>query len=171
MFIYLFLIESYQVHTNNCQIYNNILKCVVHNNTANIIWWNHYKKCFFIGKLDIFPLMYAIDKIWITELTLIHKNIRSVLNSSAQVYWSIWCKTHYDITDKNNNVSSEGLDRHHHIYPSSYYRTRWDICDKVCLDFQNNRYSIYAVTIQTIINKYKTCLTITRHKRSIFIGQ
>jgi hypothetical protein len=108
---------------------------VVHNNTANIIWWNHYKKCFFIGKLDIFPLMYAIDKIWITELTLIHKNIRSVLNSSAQVYWSIWCKTHYDITDKNNNVSSEGLDRHHHIYPSSYYRTRWDICDKVCLDF------------------------------------
>jgi hypothetical protein len=52
-----------------------------------------------------------------------------------------------------------------------YRKTVYQICDKVCLDFQNNRYSIYAVTIQTIINKYKTCLTITRHKRSIFIGQ
>jgi hypothetical protein len=32
----------------------------------------------FIGKLDIFPLMCAADKVWLTELTLIHKNIRSV---------------------------------------------------------------------------------------------
>ena len=29
----------------------------------------------YIGKLDIFPLMCAVDKGWITELTLIHKNI------------------------------------------------------------------------------------------------
>ena len=35
----------------------------------------------FIGKLDIFLLMCADDKVWITELTLIHKNIRSVCNS------------------------------------------------------------------------------------------
>ena len=28
-----------------------------------------------IGKYDIFPLMCADDKIWITELTLIHKKI------------------------------------------------------------------------------------------------
>jgi hypothetical protein len=60
----------------------------------------------FIGKLDIFPFMCATDKVWITELTLIHKNIRSVRNSR-----SIWHKTHYDITDKNNNISSEDLDR------------------------------------------------------------
>jgi ABC-type multidrug transport system fused ATPase/permease subunit len=37
-----------------------------------------------IGKLDIFPLMCAADQVWITELTLIHKNIRSVCNSHAQ---------------------------------------------------------------------------------------
>jgi len=30
-----------------------------------------------IIKLDILPLMCAADKVWITELTLIHKNIRS----------------------------------------------------------------------------------------------
>jgi len=48
--------------------------------------------------------MCAADKVWITELTLIHKNIRSVRNS--KVYLSIWHKTHYDVTDKNNNVSS-----------------------------------------------------------------
>ena len=34
--------------------------------------------------MDIFPLMCATDKVWITELTLIHKNIRSVRNSHAQ---------------------------------------------------------------------------------------
>jgi hypothetical protein len=38
----------------------------------------------FIGKLGISPLMCAADKVWITELTLIHKNIRSVRNSHAQ---------------------------------------------------------------------------------------
>jgi hypothetical protein len=38
----------------------------------------------FIGKLDIFPLMCAADKVWITELTLINNSIRSVRNSHAQ---------------------------------------------------------------------------------------
>ena len=39
-----------------------------------------------MSKLDIFPLVCAADKVWITdhELTLIHKNIRSVHNSHAQ---------------------------------------------------------------------------------------
>jgi len=37
-----------------------------------------------IGKWDIFPLTCAADKVWITELTLIHKSIRSVRNSHAQ---------------------------------------------------------------------------------------
>jgi len=58
-------------------------------------------RCTFIGKLDIFPLMCAADKVWITELTLMLKNIRSVCNSHAQVYQSIWRKTNYDVTDKN----------------------------------------------------------------------
>ena len=39
---------------------------------------------YIIGKLDIFPLMCAANKVWITELTLIHKNIRLVCNSHAQ---------------------------------------------------------------------------------------
>ena len=77
-----------------------------------------------IGKLDIFPLLCATDKVWITELNLIQKNISSVRNSHAQVYRSIWRKTHYDVTDKNSNVSSEVLHTHYHKYPSSSYRTR-----------------------------------------------
>ena len=66
--------------------------------------------------------MCGADRVWITELTSIHKNIiqRSVHNSHVQVYQSIWWKTHYDVTDKNNNVSSEGLERQYHKYPSSY---------------------------------------------------
>ena len=66
--------------------------------------------------MDIFPLMCAAYKVWISELTLIHTNIRSVCNSHAQVYRSIWCKTHYDITDNNNNISSESLYRRYHKY-------------------------------------------------------
>jgi hypothetical protein len=61
----------------------------------------------------------------------------------VQVYLSIWRKTQYDITDQNNNVSSEGLDRHFLKYPNSSYRTDCDISDTVCLDLQNFRYSIY----------------------------
>jgi len=34
--------------------------------------------------LGIFPLICATDKVWITELTFIHKNIRSVCNSHVQ---------------------------------------------------------------------------------------
>jgi len=44
---------------------------------------------YFIGKSDIFPLICAADKVWIAELTLIHKNIRSVRDSHMQVYPSI----------------------------------------------------------------------------------
>jgi len=74
-----------------------------------------------IGKFDILLLMCGADRVWITELTSIHKNIiqRSVHNSHVQVYQSIWCKTHYDVTDKNDNVSSEGLEKQYHKYPNS----------------------------------------------------
>jgi hypothetical protein len=91
----------------------------------------------FIGKLDIFPLMCAADKVWNTELTLIHKNIRSFRSSHVQLYWSIWRKTHHDDNDKNNNISSEGLDRHYHKYPSLSYQNLWDIRDNVCLDIHS----------------------------------
>jgi hypothetical protein len=68
----------------------------------------------FIGKLDIFSLMCGADKVWITELILIRKNIKSVHNVHAQVYRPIWRKTHYDVTNKNDNVSLKGLETHYH---------------------------------------------------------
>ena len=85
-------------------------------------------------------------------------NWPTVRYSHAQGYRSIWRKTHYDFSAKNNNVSSEGLDRLYHKYPSSSCRTRWDISDNVCLDLQNCCYSIfnmkknnflYVIKIQT----------------------
>ena len=106
---------------------------------CSVLSFRHYIGCVcdfwlpLIGKLDIFHLMCAVDKVWVTELTLIHKNIRSVCNLHAQVYWSIWRKTQIDVTDKNNNISSEGPDRHYHKYHSSSYQTRWDISDRWCL--------------------------------------
>jgi hypothetical protein len=58
---------------------------------------------------------------------------------------SIWCKAHYDVTDENNNVSSEGLNRYYHIYPSLSYRIRWDISTHVYLNLQNWRYSMFII--------------------------
>jgi hypothetical protein len=42
-----------------------------------------------MDKLDIFPLMFAADKGWITELILNHKNIRSDCNLQAEKYQSV----------------------------------------------------------------------------------
>jgi len=90
-----------------------------------------------------FPLMCAADKVWITELTLIHKNIRSVRNSHVQELTLILkiigqCD---DVTDKNNNASLKDLDIHYH---SSSCRTCCDTSNNVCLDLQNCRYSIFT---------------------------
>ena len=79
----------------------------------------------------------------------------------VQVYRSIWCKTHYDVTHKNSNVSSEGLDRHYHKYHSLSYQTPWDISDNVCLDLQNCRYSIYKnYYCSQILLKSKTLIIL-----------
>jgi hypothetical protein len=38
----------------------------------------------------------------------------SVTGSAAENYWSVWRRTHHDVTDKNNNVSVEGHDKYYH---------------------------------------------------------
>ena len=64
--------------------------------------------------------MSAADKVRITELTLIHKNIMSVRNSygleltDIENYESVWCQTHFDVANKNKNASFEDLDIHYH---------------------------------------------------------
>lgn len=42
-------------------------------------------------------------------------------------HWVFILNDYLIITNKNYNVSSEGLDRHYHKYPSSSYQTRWDV--------------------------------------------
>ena len=80
-------------------------------------------------------LMSAADKVWITYWPWCTKIIRmrQFIGQSDVKH----------ITDRNNSVSSDGLHRHYHKYPSSSYRTRWDISDNVCLNLQNCCYSIY----------------------------
>jgi hypothetical protein len=70
---------------------------------------------YFIGKLDIFPLMCLADKVLITELTLIHKNIRPLRNLHAKkmiLILNIICQC--EVNDKNNNASFEDLDIHYY---------------------------------------------------------
>ena len=88
--------------------------------------------------------MCASDTIWITELTLIHKNIRSVLNLHAQELTLILkiiseCDS---VTDKNNNTRFEDFEIHYH---SSSHRTCCDTSDNVYLDLPNCCYSIYII--------------------------
>ena len=111
---------------------------------------DHYS--IFIGRLDIFSFICATDKVWITELILIHKRIKSVRSVHAQVYRSIWRKAHYDVIDKSSSISSEGLDRHYHKYSSSSCWTRWDINHNVCLDIQNSHYSMYICLFLRFLN-------------------
>ena len=77
-----------------------------------IHWWcfifAYYN--FIYWQTEHFPL--AADNVWLTELTLIHTNIRSVHNSHVDKYQSVWRQTHYNITDKKSNISFEGIDRH-----------------------------------------------------------
>ena len=69
----------------------------------------------FISKWDIFPLMCATDKLCITELTLIHKDIRLVRNSHVQeLILILKIIRQCDVTDKNNNASFVDLDIHYH---------------------------------------------------------
>ena len=80
--------------------------------------------------LDIFPLMFSADKVWITVLTLIHKNVRSVRNSYVQELTLILkIIGQCDVT----------------------CRTCCNTSDNVCLDLQNCHYSIYN---QPIINLF-----------------
>jgi hypothetical protein len=44
-----------------------------------------------------------------------------------------------DVTDKNNDISFESLDKH--------FQTLCDASDNVCLNIQNCLYSIYSVFI------------------------
>ena len=74
-----------------------------------------------ISRLDIFPLIFGADKVRITKLNLIHKNIRSVQNLYVQELTLmlkniVQCdiKYNFDFTDKNNNVSFEDLNKHFH---------------------------------------------------------
>ena len=94
----------------------------------------------FIGKLDIFPLMCVADKVW----------LRSVCNFHV----------HYDVMDKTNNISSEGVDRHDPNYPRSSYQTYWDNSDNVCLCLQDSHYSIFTLSFFSvrILIFWHTCL-------------
>jgi hypothetical protein len=37
-------------------------------------------------------------------------------DSDIENDWSVWCQTHYDVTDKNNIGRFEGLDKHNRQY-------------------------------------------------------
>jgi hypothetical protein len=54
------------------------------------------------------------DATWWQKLTL-------PLARWAETYWSVLHQIHYDATDKNNNISFEGLNKYYH---SSRHRTR-----------------------------------------------
>ena len=65
------------------------------------------------------------------------------LNSDSENYLSVLHQTHYDVTNRSNNVNYEGLNIHYHWYLSSSYWTCCDTSSNVCLDLHNYHYSIY----------------------------
>ena len=84
----------------------------------------------------MFPFMCATDKVWITELTLLHKNIRSVRNShigesDVKHIMTSPIKTIALILKVSTDIVTVS-----HLFDC-------DTGDKVCLDLQNCRYSIF----------------------------
>jgi hypothetical protein len=63
---------------------------------------NIYVLHFLITKLDIFALISPSDIVSINQQTY------------TENYLSVWRQTHYDVTDKNNNISYESLNIHYH---------------------------------------------------------
>ena len=58
----------------------------------------------FIGNFDIYSLTHKfLSDIFCIILT----------DSDPEKYRSLRCQTHYDLTDKSNDISFEGLDRHY----------------------------------------------------------
>ena len=51
----------------------------------------------------------------------------------------VWRQKRYDVNDKNNNVSFEGLNIHYHKYNDE------SDSNVVCLDLQNCHYSIIFI--------------------------
>jgi hypothetical protein len=92
-----------------------------------------YEKCHIIAYLS-----YTSRRL-LWEL-IVFRNHNPLILPRVEMYRSVWRQTHYDATDKNNNIRFEGLDIHYH---SSYYRTRCYTIDNVCLGLQNWCYSIY----------------------------
>jgi hypothetical protein len=67
------------VRSNQSVISSGLLTVVV---TLHLSFIKSHKPHYW--QIGHFPLIWATVKVWITELTLIHKNIRSVSNSHAQ---------------------------------------------------------------------------------------
>jgi hypothetical protein len=79
----------------------------------------------YIVKLDIFP---AADQVWITELTLIHNNTRSVCNSHAQELILILeiigqCDDKHILTSQIKTIVPVGLDAILAIMSVSTFKT------------------------------------------------
>ena len=64
-----------------------------------------YPMFIFIGILDIFPLISMSD----------------LVQSHSEKYWSVWHQSHYDVIDKNNNISFKCLD----IHQGSPNQSKW----------------------------------------------
>ena len=92
-------------------------------------------------KFPNFSLISPQDIVSNNELTLILKIDLSVRH-----------QTHYDITDKNNDISFESLDLHTlSLVSQLVYWTRCNTSNNVCFNLHNCRYSIYKSEAKTKI--------------------
>ena len=69
---------------------------------------------YFIGNLDIFPLISQSDIVNINKLISILEINNQYDVKHSMMSNTVRCQTQYDVTSKNNNVSFEGLDKHCH---------------------------------------------------------
>ena len=153
----------------NCKIYCNsnnslfLLSCKLLSGVDCSTFCLYYHvNCCWVWSVQLFSLyaMYAIDSLWLFFLLYTCRficnlnifpmiSLKYIVSINKLTNWyrkltiSVTWKTHYNITDKNNNIIFESL----HTLSLVPQLILWTHCysgDNVCLDLQNCCYSIFV---------------------------
>jgi hypothetical protein len=114
-----------------------------------------------IGHFPFDVCRWSLNWPWSTKILLVgqfvtrmRKNWIWYIMLDNENYRSVWCQTHFDVTDKNNNISW----------------TCWDTSNNVCLDLQNCCFSI-SIEVNKLATTIKSFTFIQSVvSRDIYVG-
>jgi hypothetical protein len=129
--------------------------------------YDYFHIIFFLGNFLFHLFFHIYSCLWNIKYTVLKWYINCFMSISYNYKTdllnnrSVWRQTYYDVTNLNNNVNFEGLDK--------YYNTN----DNVCLDLHNWRYSIYLSQIKYLnkpLKKFNIKYTVLKWYINCFMS-